>query len=169
MNNWWIAAIVFLGIALLALVLRKPLQKQAYRLFFKWVLQDKDVPVKQAGEIQSDDQVYILDIRAPEEFEVSHLKGALRLGYEHKQWDLLDQIAKEDTILAYCTVGYRSQKVVKALREQGYENAYNLKGGLFEWIHQGRPIYRNGQQTKAVHTYNQSWGMWLCEGEKVVQ
>ena len=169
MSNWmWV--LFLLGLFLLVVLLfRKPLHKQAYRLFFNWVLQDKEVPIKKVNEIKAGEKLDILDTRAPKEFEVSHIEGARRFGFEKKQWHLLDEVGKEDTILAYCTVGYRSQQVVKELREKGYENVYNLKGGLFEWMHRGRPIFRDGQRTKAVHTYNRSWGMWLSEGEKVYE
>lgn len=169
MSNWmW--GLLSLGLFLIVVLLfRKPLHKQAYRLFFSWVLQDKEVPVKQVREIKNTGSVYILDTRAEEEFEVSHLEGARRFGFEEKHWNLLEEVGKEDTILAYCTVGYRSQQVVKELREKGYKNAYNLKGGIFEWMHQGRPLFRDGQRTKAVHTYNRSWGIWLTEGDKVYE
>lgn len=169
MSNWmW--GLFLLGLFLMVVLLfRKPLHKQAYRLFFSWVLQDKEIPIKKVNEIKANTRIYFLDTRAPEEFEVSHLEGARRFGFEEKQWHLLENIDKKDTILAYCTVGYRSQQVVKELRQKGYENAYNLKGGLFEWLHQGSPVYHDGQPTKAVHTYNRSWGMWLSEGEKVYQ
>ena len=47
---------------------------------------------------------------------------------------------------------------------------YNLYGGLFEWVNQGKEVVKpNGETTETVHAYSKSWGIWLKKGEKVYQ
>jgi 3-mercaptopyruvate sulfurtransferase SseA len=69
------------------------------------------------------------------------------------------------TIVLYCSVGMRSEKIGKKLLEAGYKNVYNLYGSLFEWVNQGKPVYKkNGVQTSEIHTYSESWSRWLSRG-----
>jgi hypothetical protein len=62
----------------------------------------------------------------------------------------------------------RSEKIGEVLIDEGYQNIYNLKGGIFEWIFRDYPVIdENGNRTHRVHTYNEEWSKWLLKGEKV--
>jgi len=106
--------------------------------------------------------IVIIDVREEEEFRVSHLLGALNVGY--KKFDLSDFLAKiprTKKIVAYCSVGYRSGEIADKLKKEGYE-VHNLLGGLFEWINQGHEVYTDDlKKIKRIHTYNRSWGQWV--------
>ncbi len=112
--------------------------------------------------------VYILDAREPNEYKVSHLEGAKCVGYNKFSKKKVKDIPKDATVVVYCSVGYRSGKVVKKLRKWGFSKAYNLHGSIFEWVNEGNTVVdTTGKETPKVHTYNKKWSKWLKKGEKV--
>jgi rhodanese-related sulfurtransferase len=103
----------------------------------------------------------LLDARAPDEYAVSHLPGALRVDPDAEAFPMLDTVATDTPIVVYCSVGYRSAKVTERLREQGYANAVNLQGSIFRWANEGRPVVRDGERVRQVHPYDAVWGQLL--------
>jgi len=118
------------------------------------------ISVKQLAEVQND--VVILDARELEEFETSHIGDARRIGYKKLDKSQLESIDTDQTIVVYCSIGYRSEKVGEKLKEMGYSQVFNLYGSIFEWVNQGNPVFdTEGNQTNKVHTYNRKWSKWV--------
>jgi len=114
------------------------------------------------------DSLAILDAREKEEFNVSHLRNAINVGYIWFDMRDIYSIPKEKTIIIYCSVGNRAQRIAEMLIRAGYKNVYNLYGGIFEWVNEGYPVYTfNGAQTSQIHAYNKHWNVWLERGTKV--
>jgi rhodanese-related sulfurtransferase len=112
--------------------------------------------------------VFILDTREQDEFDVSHLKYARHVGYIWFDMRSVYDIPKQSTIVVYCAVGNRAERIGEKLLKAGYKNVYNLYGGIFEWINQGNPVYTSDMvQTSEIHGYNKHWGNWLIRGAKV--
>ncbi|TAF44134.1 MAG: rhodanese-like domain-containing protein [Sphingobacteriales bacterium] len=112
--------------------------------------------------------VYVLDTREIEEYEVSHLKNARNVGYIWFDMRNIYDIPKNATVVIYCSVGLRSQKICHKLISAGYQHVYNLYGSIFEWFNQGNPVYKsNGIQTSEIHTYTKDWAKWVIKGTKV--
>jgi rhodanese-related sulfurtransferase len=112
--------------------------------------------------------VYLLDAREKDEFEVSHLKNSRNVGYIWFDMRKVYDIPKDATVVVYCSLGYRSEKIAEKLIHDGYKNVFNLYGGIFEWDNEGNPIYKdNGIQTTEIHTYNKKWAKWVERGTKV--
>lgn len=110
----------------------------------------------------------LLDTRAELEFQVSHLPGALRIGYQDFDLAKLTGIAKDQCIVVYCSVGYRSERIGERLLNLGYQKVFNLYGGIFAWKNQGRTVLDGSEMpTQRVHTYNEKWSQWLLNGEKM--
>ena len=103
----------------------------------------------------------LLDARSAEEYAVSHLNGARRVDPEATSFPELDSLSRETPIVVYCSVGVRSAKIAKRLRDQGYTHAVNLQGSIFRWANQGRPVMREGRPVHAVHPYSRLWGTLL--------
>lgn len=113
-------------------------------------------------------QVYVLDVREEEEFEVSHIKNGRHVGYIWFDMRKVYDIPLDAKIIVYCSVGFRSEKIAKKLINHGYKNVFNLYGGIFEWVNQGNPVYTSdGVQTSAIHTYDKEWAPWVNRGMKV--
>ena len=112
----------------------------------------------------------ILDAREKNEFNTSHIKRAKFVGYDNFNIKSLNKVDKETTIVVYCSVGYRSEKVGEELKKAGFKKVMNLHGGIFDWVNNGFLVYdTSGNQTKKVHAYDKSWGKWLAKGDKVYE
>ena len=105
----------------------------------------------------------LLDTRSPDEFAVSHLKGAVRVDPDAETFPALDTLDRDAPIVAYCSVGYRSSDVASRLQAAGFTNVHNLRGSIFLWANEGRPIFRGERQVEVVHPYNAAWGRLLRE------
>lgn len=81
--------------------------------------------------IENNSNVILLDVRNHQEYEEGHLKGAINIPtydlYRNAPKLLKD---KEAIIIAYCTIGVRSESAVNILRRMGYINLYHLEGGI---------------------------------------
>jgi rhodanese-related sulfurtransferase len=110
-------------------------------------------------------QACFIDCRERSEYEVSHLPGAVWVGY--RNFDASRVPAGEGKLIAYCSIGKRSDEIVKKLQEGGFSNVYNLAGGIFEWANQGYLVYKDGKAAGEVHVYNSFWRRWLKRGTPV--
>jgi rhodanese-related sulfurtransferase len=132
---------------------------------------DFEVPtitVTKLKQMQEKDKVYLLDAREIREYNISHLPNATRIGYDEFSISAIKDIPKNATVVIYCTVGYRSGKVVEKLQKAGYTNVYNLYGSIMEWANQGNKLVDSkGQTTTKVHTYSKDWSKWLKRGIRV--
>lgn len=112
------------------------------------------------------DEYVFLDAREPDEFGVSHLPNAQWIGYRKFDKRRLAGIEKDQKIIVYCSVGYRSEKITEQLMELGYTQSFNLVGSLFEWANQGGPLVNTANEsTQKVHAYNQKWSQWITHPE----
>jgi rhodanese-related sulfurtransferase len=109
----------------------------------------------------------ILDTRKKEEFDVSHLPGAIWVG-ERYDIDKLSNIDKEAKIVVYCSVGIRSEDYGEEMLEDGFSKVYNLYGSIFSWKDAGYHVVdQNNQPTEKVHVYSKKWAKYLKTGKKV--
>ncbi|MEZ4803610.1 MAG: rhodanese-like domain-containing protein [Gelidibacter sp.] len=114
----------------------------------------------------------ILDAREPEEFQVSHLKNAMYVGYNHFDLEQTTQQLgnKQQTIVVYCSLGIRSETIAEKLKKAGYTKVFNLYGGIFEWKNDGFPVFNSeGKETENVHAFSKVWSKWLLKGHKVFE
>ena len=120
--------------------------------------------------LEQSKNVVIYDTRSIEEFSVSTIKNAQFVDFQTFDISKIPAHNKQDTIIVYCTVGYRSEQIGEALLKAGYNNTYNLYGGIFGWMNAGYAVFNNNDvKTDSVHTYNKSWSKWLEKGVKVYE
>ena len=103
----------------------------------------------------------LLDVRSPAEYAVSHLPNAQQIDPQTQDFSCLQGISPKTPIVAYCSVGYRSARLCDRLQAAGYEQVKNLEGSIFQWVNEGRTVYREGQPVQEVHPYNARWGLLL--------
>ncbi len=117
---------------------------------------------------QLNNEVLILDAREPEEFKVSHIEGALEVGFNDFDISILDSFSREKKIVVYCSIGIRSENIGIKLEKSGFENVENLYGGIFEWKNKDYPLVdEKGEATNKVHAFSKSWSKWLKKGKKI--
>ena len=145
-------------------------QSKAYTTMLQTLLSHTvpEISVTQAVKQAQSTGTYFMDARETKEFNVSHIKGAISVGYDHFDLKNWSKIPKNAPIIVYCSVGYRSEKVAEKLIKAGYTNVKNLYGGIFEWVNQNNTIVDNqGKPTQKVHAFDKNWGIWLQKGIKV--
>jgi adenylyltransferase/sulfurtransferase len=77
------------------------------------------------------EEVSVLDVREPHEYEVANIGARLiPLGELPER---LIELDKDETLAVHCKTGARSARAVKLLREAGFQNVYNVKGGITAW------------------------------------
>jgi len=117
-------------------------------------------------------EAIILDAREPKEYETSHIKNAIHIGYNNFNVETVSRIIKnkDEQIVVYCSLGIRSENIAKKLKKAGYNNVYNLYGGIFEWKNKNFNVYNSeGTETENVHVFSKKWNQWLTKGVKVYE
>jgi sulfur-carrier protein adenylyltransferase/sulfurtransferase len=77
------------------------------------------------------DDLYILDVREPHEFQICNLQGHLiPLGELSRRVHELDSSRE---IVTHCRSGKRSADAVQFLQQAGFKKIWNLKGGILAW------------------------------------
>jgi adenylyltransferase/sulfurtransferase len=88
-------------------------------------------PEELKQRLDAGEDLFILDVREPHEYQICHLNGHLiPLG------DLPQRVHELDSsreIVAHCRSGVRSAKAVDFLRQAGFRKVKNLKGGILAW------------------------------------
>lgn len=96
--------------------------------------------------------VVFIDTRNPEEMEVSMLPAAIV-----KETYLKTPASFEGkTLVAYCTVGFRSGVFAREMEAKGIM-VRNLSGGILVWVLEGGALYDKNVETKRVHVYGEKW------------
>jgi len=124
------------------------------------------VDTKQVAQwMEGKDKPVIVDVREADEFAVSHLPNAVRLSPAASADDagntVLQDVAKDRRIVLYCSVGLRSSKMAKRLRDAGFTNVHNMSGSIFQWANDGRPLQSDTGPAEKVHPFNSKWGELL--------
>lgn len=103
------------------------------RIFYR-SMGNKEVDYCKAKQmLMQNPNAILLDVRSKQEYEEGHLSGSIPLCL----YDICKQAGqvipnKEQTIITYCSSGSRSKEAQEMLETMGYEDVYNLKGGLEE-------------------------------------
>jgi sulfur-carrier protein adenylyltransferase/sulfurtransferase len=88
-------------------------------------------PRELKNRLDRGDNLFILDVREPHEFQICNLKGHLiPLGELPRRVHELDS---SQEIVAHCRSGKRSAEAVDFLRKAGFRKILNLKGGILAW------------------------------------
>ena len=88
-------------------------------------------PVDLKARLDRGDDLFILDVREPHEYQICNLSGYLiPLGDLPKRVNELDSSRE---IVAHCRSGKRSADAVNFLRQAGFRKIWNLKGGVLAW------------------------------------
>lgn len=89
--------------------------------------------------LQQRQNLYLLDVRTPEEYRQTRLAGAHLIPIDQVA-RRLGELPSDRPILVYCAVGSRSAQVFNFLARRGYQEVYNLDGGIYAWAQRGYPL-----------------------------
>ncbi|MCX2719317.1 rhodanese-like domain-containing protein [Lentiprolixibacter aurantiacus] len=86
-------------------------------------------------KLNNDDNALILDVRTPEEFEAGYIPEAININiYEGQGFlDAVNKLDKSKNYYVYCRSGNRSRQACALMNNLGFDQAYNLEGGILDW------------------------------------
>lgn len=102
----------------------------------------KQVPLAELKKVfDEDEDVVLLDVRTPREYEAVHIPGAENISrglLEFSIWAVVPD--KNEKIYVYCKSGARAALATKLLNDFGYKNAVAVSTGMADWAKSGYPV-----------------------------
>ena len=118
----------------------------------------------------------LFDVRDPEEFAVSHLPGAIRIDPNLAPAAFIQaygHVFGQQPVVFYCSVGRRSTALAERVNALSATQApsttpvANLRGGIFRWANEARPLQNARGETKLVHPYSFYWARLLTDKKQI--
>ncbi len=99
----------------------------------------KEISVKDLYDWQvTGEKFQLIDVREPHEYDIVNL-GAELIPLSSVLANV-DKIDRDKKVVLHCKMGGRSAKAIRELEEKfGFENLYNLKGGILAYIDEVKP------------------------------
>lgn len=132
------------------------------------------VAAEDVARMMADRSAIVFDVRTEQEYNVSHLEGAIRVDPAIDSAEFLKthaDAAKGKTAVFYCSVGVRSSKLAErvgqGLKDAGSVGTQNLRGGIFAWHQEGRQLHDAKGPIELVHPYDKTWGRAIKRQESI--
>lgn len=86
-------------------------------------------------QYEADENAVILDVRTESECNEGIIGNAINIDIHSGQdfVNAIEALDKNKNYYVYCRSGMRSAKACEIMNQLGFENAYNLVGGIIEW------------------------------------
>lgn len=162
-NRWrmfWLLLFLTLPITAAITIWRYPLWSVQQLVRFKFDVQHLSAKQLAQKLDRADSNLLIFDVRKAEEYQVSHLKGAILVDPDIDAASFLNQYgaqARDKQLIFYCSAGYRSSQLAERIKNApsgpAAQQLYNLDGGIFRWYNEGHPVYNQQGSTNAIHPY----------------
>ena len=108
-------------------------------------------------KIEQGEDIILLDVRTPEEYEEVHIENSLLLPVQQLSGQSLAAIglgedAKDKEIILYCRSGNRSKTAYDIMSSLGYTNIKSVSGGMIHWEEDEYPFTEVGPYEGPVYT-----------------
>src|ERR1700752_739920 len=90
-------------------------------------------PEEVKAKLDHGEHFTLLDVREPWEFETAHINGAKLMPMGDVPARANQELDPDDHIVVICHHGVRSMNVTAWLRQQGFEKAQSMRGGIDAW------------------------------------
>lgn len=102
----------------------------------------QDISIEEAKDlIDKFKDLKIIDVRTKEEFDMGHIKNSINIDfYDYGFNSLLQKLDKGEQYLLYCRTGGRSATALSLMINMGFQNVFNMEGGIMEWVRMQNPI-----------------------------
>ena len=111
----------------------------------------------------------IIDVRTNEEFVSGHVYDATNIDYYSSDFkEKLDLVQKDVPILVYCRSGGRSSRAANIMQSLGFNEIYNLSGGIVTWKDSGFDVVKTKDEKKnrvILETFCEKKGKKILNGE----
>lgn len=87
------------------------------------------------SQLENDDNAVVLDVRTDDEVADGIIENAIHIDIYRGQEFIaeIEELDKSKNYYVYCRSGNRSGQACNIMEQLGFENAYNLEGGILEW------------------------------------
>ncbi len=86
----------------------------------------------------------LVDVRTEDEYNSGYIENSLNIDYFSNEFSVnADKLDKNTPIILYCRSGNRSSMSANKISKLGFNEIYNLEGGILEWIEEGNVIVFN--------------------------
>jgi len=96
----------------------------------------KEVDLLTLQRMQAEGEVVLVDVRTEAEFAAGAIPGARFLPL-HLLPLAGDELPKDKPVVFYCRSGARSAQACAYMANKGYDQVYNLAGGIINWARAG--------------------------------
>lgn len=93
---------------------------------------DEITPEQLKKRIDAGEDVVIIDVRNPNEFQICRIPGTKLIPLPDLP-NRFQEVPKGREVVVHCKSGMRSAKAIEFLKQQGYSQLLNLKGGILAW------------------------------------
>lgn len=102
----------------------------------------KNISADEIISMLDDSEVVIIDVRTPSEWSGGYIAGTDKfIDFNSEEFgEKILELDRSKTYVVYCRSGNRSTKACRIMSEKGFNNLYNLSGGISIW---GGEIIKN--------------------------
>src|SRR5450631_1187777 len=98
------------------------------------------VPRELKEWIDRGENIFLVDVREPAEFEIVSIPGAVLIPKgEFLNGSALEGLPQDRQIVLNCKTGVRSAEVLAVLKGAGFANSVHVGGGVLAWVNQIEP------------------------------
>ena len=105
---------------------------------------DFEISAAETAELLKEKKVRLIDVREPWEFATAKIEGAMLMPMGDVPSRAHQELDPEERLVVVCHHGVRSLNTAVWLRNQGFEQAQSLRGGIDAWsaeVDSGVPRY----------------------------
>jgi len=93
-------------------------------------------------KLKSENQT-IVDIRTPQEYRQGHIKNAVNINlFDRNFLEEVGKLDKTKPVFIYCRTGNRTSSASKKMVKLGFQQVYDLKGGISNWVRSKNEIIK---------------------------
>jgi len=94
---------------------------------------DYEISATEAATLLKEGKTRLIDVREPWEFATAHIEGGVLMSMGEVPARAHQELDPDEHLVVVCHHGMRSMNVAVWLRNQGYEQAQSLRGGIDAW------------------------------------
>jgi rhodanese-related sulfurtransferase len=94
---------------------------------------DYEISAAEAAALMKEGGTRVIDVREPWEFSTARIEGSVPMPMGEVPGRAHQELDPEERLVVVCHHGIRSMNVTVWLRNQGFERAQSLRGGIDAW------------------------------------
>ncbi len=130
LENWLLFVAL---VVILALIAFEPIRKRSSGV--------KSLSPMESLTLMQDDKTVIIDVSEEGDYKKGHLPEAISVPLSRLD-DEVEKLGKRhgnSPVVVYCRMGNQSTKAIGKMRQNGFDNVHELKGGYNAWVRENLP------------------------------